>query len=537
MIRWFKRKNLVKRGLSCGKTRKEVTPNQLADILECSPWLKWGIILLCFFGCVQLSRWGAAETWSLHATVLRLLMIFTAGLLALRITLPQVWHSNQMITLTLGCMICNIFLNKLLIVTMNDWALLQEFSSAILVPASLGAMLITILISPGAGIFVTFFLALIGMVVVRDVVDLLLSTLLTGFAAVYFTRHIRRRVDLWIAGAFVGLVGMICVVLLTMVDQGLPQGGFVLHFLRNGLAAALIGLATAVGVMSVLPLLEWLFERITPISWLEQGDLNHPLLKRMAIEAPGTYQHSLMVANLAENAAEAIGANAAQCRVMAYFHDIGKLSKPSYFIENANPDENPHDGLNPSMSALVIISHVKDGVDLAIKHHLSRPIIEAIQQHHGTSLVYYFYRRALQQMEDARQAGKMLNYKEEDIPEVDERSFRYPGPIPQSRELAILSLADSIESAARAIEKPTASKIENLVHDMIHKRISEGQLNDSHLTFNELNKISERFIFILKNMYHVRVSYPKDPAPNAPHAKDARTSKSSKEISAESSPA
>src|SRR5207247_10140706 len=166
----------------------------------------------------------------------------------------------------------------------------------------------------------------------------------------------------------------------------------------------------------------------TSRSWLQASGLNHPLLRRMTIEAPGTYHHSLVVANLAESAAEAIGANPTLCRVCSYFHDVGKLVKPEYYTENMNFERNPHDDLAPTMSALIIMSHVKEGVDLALKHKLNQHVIDIIQEHHGTSLIAYFYQRALQQQEDARAGGKIMNIREEGIHEVREESFRYPGP-------------------------------------------------------------------------------------------------------------
>src|SRR5438552_2805981 len=204
------------------------------------------------------------------------------------------------------------------------------------------------------------------------------------------------------------------------------------------------GILTATLVGGALPILENLFQITTDISWLEASDLNHPLLRRMTIEAPGTYHHSLVVANLSEAAAEAIGANPTRCRVCSYFHDIGKLVKPEYFTENMHADRNPHDELAPTMSALIIIAHVKEGVDLALKHKLNQQIIDVIQEHHGTSMVGFFYRRALQQQEDARAGGKIMNIREEDIPDVREESFRYNGQKPQARESGIISLADAV---------------------------------------------------------------------------------------------
>jgi putative nucleotidyltransferase with HDIG domain len=261
---------------------------------------------------------------------------------------------------------------------------------------------------------------------------------------------------------------------------------------------------------------EHLFQVTTDISWLEASDLNHPLLRRMTIEAPGTYHHSLVVANLAEAAAEAIGANATLCRVCSYFHDVGKLVKPEYFTENMNFERNPHDDLAPTMSALIIIAHVKEGVDLALKHRLNRQIIDIIQEHHGTSLVYYFYKRALQQKEDARTGGKIMNLREEDVPEVSEETFRYSGPKPQTKESAIISLADMIESASRSLEKPTPAKIEQLVTDLISQRIADEQLTECDLTLADLNLIAERFRFTLMTMLHTRIAYPKHDAKITP---------------------
>jgi hypothetical protein len=262
-------------------------------------------------------------------------------------------------------------------------------------------------------------------------------------------------------------------------------------------------------VGGTLPILEHLFQITTDISWLEASDLNHPLLRRMTIESPGTYHHSLVVANLAEAAAEAIGANATLCRVCAYFHDVGKLVKPEYFTENMNFERNPHDDLAPTMSALIIIAHVKEGIDLALKHKLNQRIIDIIQEHHGTSLVYYFFQRALQQQEDARAGGKIMNMREEDVPEVGEESFRYSGPKPQTKESAIVSLADIVESASRSLEKPTPQKIEQLVDELIEERIADRQLDECDLTLGELKIIAERFRFTLMTMLHSRIAYPK----------------------------
>jgi hypothetical protein len=263
-------------------------------------------------------------------------------------------------------------------------------------------------------------------------------------------------------------------------------------------------------ISGALPPIEGLFHITTRVRWQEMADLNHPLLKRMTMEAPGTFQHSLAVANLAEAACEAIGANATMARVCSYFHDVGKLVKPEYFTENMRHDRNPHEDLAPTMSALIIVAHVKEGVSLALEHGLAQEIIDVIQQHHGTSTVFFFYKKALDAQEAARRDRKIASMHDEDLPEVSESSFRYGGPKPQSKEAAVISLADSIESASRSLERVTPQKLEQLITDIIRKRVADGQLDDCDLQFNELQEVAESFRHTLSSMMHSRVAYPED---------------------------
>jgi putative nucleotidyltransferase with HDIG domain len=271
----------------------------------------------------------------------------------------------------------------------------------------------------------------------------------------------------------------------------------------------LIGVLTGMVVGGFLPVLEQLFGVTTEVSWLELADLNHPLMRRLSIEAPGTYHHSLVVANLSEAAAETIGASATMCRVSSYFHDIGKLSKPEYFIENMNPAVNPHEDLTARMSALVIIAHVKDGVDLAIKNNLNSRIIDVIEQHHGTSLAWYFYRQALDQKAKILRLVEQDKAKEDDVPQVSEEVFRYPGPKPQFKESAIISLADAVESASRTLDKPNASRIETMVDEIVQARMLDGQLDECDLTIAELAKVKASFCKTLLSMMHGRIKYHK----------------------------
>jgi putative nucleotidyltransferase with HDIG domain len=247
----------------------------------------------------------------------------------------------------------------------------------------------------------------------------------------------------------------------------------------------------------LLPFVERWFGVLTDISLLELGDAAHPLLQELARRAPGTYNHSINVASLAEPAADAVDANGLLVRVGAYFHDIGKMLKPNYFIENLGQEVNQHDSLLPAMSTLVIIAHVKDGLDLGRQHRLPQAILDLIEQHHGTTLVEYFYRQAERQRADDPNGGAL-----------DESRYRYPGPKPQTREAAVLMLADAAESACRSLVEPTPARIESLVHDISQKRLLDGQFDDCALTLQQLNAIEDSLVKSLTAVYHGRIKYP-----------------------------
>ncbi len=250
-------------------------------------------------------------------------------------------------------------------------------------------------------------------------------------------------------------------------------------------------------VTGLLPFIERVFDVLTDLSLLEIGDPSHPLLQELVRRAPGTYNHSINVASMAEAAADSIGARGLLVRVGAYFHDIGKMLKPGYFVENQGAGSNRHESLLPAMSTLVIIAHIKDGADLARQHHLPQPIIDFIQQHHGTTLVEYFYKRASQQSETDPNGS-----------EVDETSFRYPGPKPQTKEAAVLMMADAAESASRALVEPNPGRIEGLVNELAMKRLLDGQFDECGLTLQELNMIEDSLVKSLTAVYHGRVKYP-----------------------------
>ncbi|TWU18657.1 HD family phosphohydrolase [Allorhodopirellula heiligendammensis] len=261
--------------------------------------------------------------------------------------------------------------------------------------------------------------------------------------------------------------------------------------------AGLCIVVSALAMTGLLPLVEKTFGVQTDLSLLELSDASHPLLRRLAQRAPGTYNHSINVASIAESAADAIGANGLLVRVGAYFHDIGKMFKPEYFIENQSAGINQHDSLQPAMSTLVIIAHVKDGADLARNHHLPEPIIDFILQHHGTTLVEYFYREA------ARRSEEDPNRES-----VSDKDFRYPGPKPQTLEAAVLMLADTVESASRTLVDPTPARISNLVDAIAQKKVADGQFDECGLTFSQLHRVRQSLVKSLTAIYHARVKYP-----------------------------
>lgn len=271
------------------------------------------------------------------------------------------------------------------------------------------------------------------------------------------------------------------------------------NLLVESLRGAAWCLASGFLVAGSLPFIESLFGVVTNISLLELGDVSHPLLAELVRRAPGTYNHSIAVASIAETAADSIGANGLLVKIGAYFHDIGKMVKPHYFVENMVIGEpSRHSQLAPAMSTLIIIGHVKDGVDLAEKHGLPRPVIDFIEQHHGTTLVEYFYHAATKQAGEHPDQGY----------EVLESAFRYPGPKPQTRELAVMMLSDAVESASRTLSEPTPKRIETLVNEIARKRLLDGQFEECGLTLTELNLIQDSLIKSLNAIYHGRIKYP-----------------------------
>lgn len=321
--------------------------------------------------------------------------------------------------------------------------------------------------------------------------QLLITSLISGSTAIFLSINARRRNDILKAAFISSLIELITLII--FISLSLEYN---LLSLRTTLYPVLIHLATCIPIVVVLPFFEYLFGVITNISLLELSDFNHPLLRRMILEAPGTYRHSLEVAHLAEAAAEAIRANSLLARVGAYYHDIGKLAKPEYFSENQMlaTYRDRHKRLTPSMSKLIIMNHIKEGIELAKKFRLNPRIIDFISQHHGTTLVYYFFKRAQQtKPQDAE----------------PEENYRYPGPKPHSKEVAIVHLADTVEARSRSLEDPTPARLKEIVKESIVHKFLDGQLDESELTLRDLEKIAEVFTRTLNAMFHTRINYPK----------------------------
>ena len=519
MFDFLRRRRLLKRGLASKKTRRRRTRNELLRALESAGYVKV-IILAAFVAGLAFLIFSGQQPEPTKNFVIALLFFATA-VVQLWINQPRTFAQNSRVFLVFGTIFVQLAAIKIILVLSSEhtFKFLTPEMGWLLAPYAFAPLVLSVLLGRNHGLYAAVFVSLWSSVLFGRIdASLLVISLISGFTAVYLTLQVRRRGQLIRAGVGVGVAiwlaslsfGMIAINLFPPMDNDWGMIG-----LQSALALG-NGIVTAMIVGGALPMLEHLFQITTDVSWLELSDLNHPLLRRMTIEAPGTYHHSLVVANLAEAAAEKIGANATLCRVCAYFHDVGKLVKPEYFTENMNFERNPHDDLAPTMSALIIIAHVKEGVNLALTHGLNKQIIDVIQQHHGTSLVYYFYQRARQQQEDARAGGKIMNIREEDIPEVEEESFRYTGPKPQTKESAIVSLADIVESASRSLEKPTPQKIEQLVNELIEERIADGQLDECDLTLGELRVIAERFRFTLMTMLHTRIAYPKHESKFAP---------------------
>ncbi len=430
-------------------------------------------------------------------------MLALAGLIAvltlffiiyIRIDLPQFVDDDEAVFLIGLSMILGVGLIELC----------QRFlpsSSQYGIPIGAIAILVTLLLHIRLAFLISVVLSIFCGVLYNLSFNAVFVAFFSSMAAMLAAQNVRHRSDMVRAGFHVVWVTALCL-----------YGLSLFHFwptplMMHRLAWAGINGALCVIVsLALLPVLESFFSRITPITLLEVGDFNRPLLRRLMMEAPGTYHHTLLVSALAEQAAEAIGANSLLCRVGMYYHDVGKLEHPEYFIENQTMRRSStekaalHDKLNPSISSLVIMSHVKDGVALARSHNVPEEVIRFIPEHHGTSLIKYFYMQALE-------------HGDEETPSAD--SYRYPGPRPHTKETVIGMLADSVEAASRALEEPTYERLRSLIEKIVNSKFMDGQFDQAPITLQDLRKIIDSFAAALSAIYHVRIEYPEMPEKQA----------------------
>ncbi len=450
---------------------------------------------------VQDDRGGNTLLWKVTAGQL-LLTITTYVLFFLYLFLLRraIFEDNRQVLL-----IALLFIG---IVALYALAIRLPSVAMLAVPVGIASVLLTVVFDSRVGIFGTLALALTGAHLLHYDFEFAFATIFAGALGVFSVRDIKNRGQFFLSAGLV-FIGYLATQSASWLVDDAPSA----IILRD---LTLIGINSFFLIIAY-PLL-WVFERAfdvtTDLTLLELSDTNRPLLKEVSLRAPGTFNHSLQVANLAEAAADAVGANALLTRVGALYHDIGKMLKPEYFVENQRPGDNPHDHLKPRMSALIIASHVKEGLEMGRQYRLPQRVLRFIPMHHGTTRIEYFYRKAIDQRGP------------EEAP-VQESEFRYPGPQPDSKETGILMLADSVEAASRSLSEPTHKRLETLI-DMIFKaRIEDGQLDQTLLTFRDLSVIKETFLSLLVGIYHVRVKYPgqekesaKQTAPEKPQAGD-----------------
>ncbi len=365
-----------------------------------------------------------------------------------------------------------------------------------LMPVAAAPMLVGLLIQSGevVWLFTAFLSVAMGLMTEMNFAFMVV-TFAGGIAAARGVYNCKKRNDIYWAGVRTGVVNALMIVLMLIVTK-MDQANFLKDLAGSVPAGFLSGIFSAMGAMILVPFLETVFSYTTDVKLLELSNLNHPLLKDMIVKAPGTYHHSMLVGSMVEAAAEEIGANPLLAKVMSYYHDIGKMEHANYFIENQKPGQNPHDQISPYMSKTLLVAHVKDGVEMGVAHKLGKPIIDGIIQHHGTTLISYFYNKAM----DLKTEGEC---------EVSEEEFRYPGPKPQFREAALCMLADSIEAASRSLDEPTPVRLQNIVRNIVQRKFMEGQLDECSLTLKDLSKVEQAFTRILLGIYHQRIDYPK----------------------------
>ena len=417
--------------------------------------------------------------------VVSILSLFFSYLKTYRV---EIYNKNQYLILFSSLFFLIIALSYIFVLRFNF--------SEYLIPFTVGAMVITILFDGKIAINASIILAILVGFVIGGKLDFSIVGLFTSMAAIYSVRQLRTRAQLFIATLFIILSGSIIIIGIGLIKklQWSIIGDNLINMLISGLLAPLI-------TYGISTFYEVVFRATSDLTLLELTDFNHPLLKKLSQEANGTFNHCIVVGNLAESCANAIGANPLLARVGAYYHDIGKLSRPEYFVENQYGGDNPHDELSPSLSSKIIIGHVKDGIKLAKEYRLPPAIANFIPMHHGTSKIDFFYNKALEIFEN-------------DFSKINEDDFKYPGPKPNTKETGLLMICEAVEAAVRSLKNPTLTKIESMADKIIQKRLQEGQLDNCPLTISDLNKIKGNvkgkygMMSVFKGIYHLRIEYP-----------------------------
>ena len=412
------------------------------------------------------------------------LLIYIARLYLLNFA-KEVYRDERQLVLLMLLVFVTILTYKLILSITLSPVTAQAEQVGYLIPVAMGTMLIAVLLDAKLAIMVNiFFAAFVGLY--TGGIPFMIVALVSGMVGVVGVSHLTQRSDLSKTALLIGMANTVAIISMGLLNNQ-PWNVVV----TGVIFGVFNGLFSSILTLGILPFLENMFGITTSIKLLELANPNLPLLKKLLLEAPGTYHHSIMVGNLGESAAEAIGANGLTVRVGAYYHDIGKTKRPYFFSENQFSEENPHDKISPTLSTLILTSHVKDGVEMAQEAKMPKVIVDMIAQHHGDTLVSYFYHKAKENGEEIR-----------------EEDFRYDQSKPQTKEAAILMMADTVEAAVRSMKNATPGQIEGFIRSLIKGKLNDGQFDECDLTFKDLDKIASAFVRVINGVYHKRIEYP-----------------------------
>ncbi|WP_424766228.1 HD family phosphohydrolase [Paenibacillus sp. sgz302251] len=406
-------------------------------------------------------------------------------------------YNNASLLMLWLIFLINIILMQIISLTQTDAASYAGY----LAPAALGTMLITLLLDMHLAMISSILFSIIGSIILNTGQLQLFDykygfvIIVVSFAAMFSIHRASQRSTILKAGIMVSLFGSLAVITILLLSEQIDRVSFI-YSIAFAFAS---GLVTAVLVIGLMPFFEITFGILSALKLVELSNPNHPLLRKLLTETPGTYHHSVMVGNLSEAAAEAIGADGLLCRVGSFYHDIGKTKRPNYFIENQTNIENPHDTIDPKLSKSIIVAHARDGVEMLKGYNIPKPIRDIAEQHHGTTSLKFFYYKALKQAEEQ---GAEPTFTEDD--------FRYPGPKAQSKEAAVVGISDCVEAAVRSLRNPTVEQVEAMINKIIKSRLDDNQYNECDLTLKELDKIAQSLKESVIGIFHSRIEYPED---------------------------